>query len=312
MPQTTLRTELPCWQSQTKEIFLQVPRMWALMLCASFSFLVCCGSHQAQVVARSCSYVGVFHVEGGARYALNFDQARKLCEDLGTTLASEEQVSMAYDKGLETCRYGWISNQNTTILRHSSHSNCASNQTGVIFHSDNLDVPYDAYCYNSSDPSDKNCDLMISRVRAATVSTSPTPENHTATGGTTSHSEDTTHGMIPNSVTTHPRDTSLDSATTARTAESPGVTREQMNEFDDWIIVLIVILSVLVIILVCLTVACRKRLCSKREKLRITTEKTDRGTTKSQEMVTLTSEEKVQSNGSTEDDNGRSQEPLQA
>nr|XP_023698013.1 aggrecan core protein-like isoform X1 [Paramormyrops kingsleyae] len=117
------------------------------------------------VMSRGCSYVGVFHVVGGSRYALDFQQAENVCRSLGTTLASLENITAAYKKDMEICRYGWISNGNVTILRRTPHPNCANNLTGILYYADSSGslVHFDAYCFDEKDLSDKNCSAAFTR-----------------------------------------------------------------------------------------------------------------------------------------------------
>ncbi|XP_066557149.1 CD44 antigen isoform X2 [Amia ocellicauda] len=88
---------------------------------------------------------------------MTYSEADELCQSLGTVLANAERIHVSFSKGFQTCRYGWIQNNSIAILRRESHPLCASNGTGVYIITDNLQVHYDAYCFNSSDPSDRNC-----------------------------------------------------------------------------------------------------------------------------------------------------------
>ncbi|XP_028813460.1 CD44 antigen [Denticeps clupeoides] len=145
--------------------------MWTLFFGVTFGLLASSRSGTT-VRLRSCSHAGVFLTEGGDRYALSFEGAKDHCLKLRSELASEEQVRVAYDKGLETCRYGWISNGNVTILRKHPHENCFANKTGIFFMSssqlqDDSKGHFDALCYDNSSLADKDCSSVINPVAAA-------------------------------------------------------------------------------------------------------------------------------------------------
>ncbi|XP_061577482.1 CD44 antigen [Cololabis saira] len=132
--------------------------MWTFLLGVIFGLLASCRSDQLQVNSRGCTFAGVFKAEGADRHSLNFSMAEKVCEQLDSVMASQEQLQEAYDNKMETCRNGWFSNKSIAILRHSHHERCARNATGfLIFSNVYLSETFDVYCYDSEAGLEKNC-----------------------------------------------------------------------------------------------------------------------------------------------------------
>ncbi|KAL7858306.1 hypothetical protein AOLI_G00184080 [Acnodon oligacanthus] len=170
--------------------------MW-IVLCLGLTFGLLASSWAGStqdVKVRGCSHRGVYYVQGNDRHTLDFTEAQQLCESLGATLANATQMATAYNTGLEICRYGWISDGNVSIVRQRANTLCRANQTGLIIFKP-TNGTYDAFCYDDTDMSDKNCTLAINL--ESTVDPIPTkikevPIVSTTTANEGNHEESTT------------------------------------------------------------------------------------------------------------------------
>ncbi|KAL6474180.1 hypothetical protein MHYP_G00177410 [Metynnis hypsauchen] len=170
--------------------------MW-IVLCLGLTFGLLASSWAGftqEAKVRGCSHRGVYYVQGNDRHTLAFTEAQELCESLGGTLANATQMATAYGTGLEICRYGWINDGNVSIVRQRANILCRANQTGLIIFKP-TDGTYDAFCYDDTDMSDKNCTLAInleSTVDPVPVKVKEVPIVSTTTANEEDQEESTT------------------------------------------------------------------------------------------------------------------------
>ncbi|XP_043914944.1 lymphatic vessel endothelial hyaluronic acid receptor 1 [Protopterus annectens] len=119
------------------------------------------------LIFSDCRISGVFLVQSGKDYKLNYSEAEDACHFLGTVLASKLQVEKANSNGFETCRYGWVSDKITVISRVKPNSKCGQNKIGIIIWNNSPEKKFDAFCFNTTDRNINSCEPI-------TISTSTT------------------------------------------------------------------------------------------------------------------------------------------
>ncbi|KAM7397168.1 hypothetical protein PAMP_020161 [Pampus punctatissimus] len=88
-------------------------------------------------------------IEGGT-YTFNFTAARAACLFLNVTIATRTQLDRALQRGLETCKFGWIDEQIAVIPRLTADKNCGQSKTGVVTWSAPADKKFGVFCFNAS------------------------------------------------------------------------------------------------------------------------------------------------------------------
>ncbi|XP_049573705.1 lymphatic vessel endothelial hyaluronic acid receptor 1a isoform X2 [Syngnathus scovelli] len=89
-------------------------------------------------------------------YAFNVTEARDICTNLGFSFATKDQVNEALNRGLETCRFGWIDEHYAVIPRIKALKNCGQNKVGLLPWRAALDKKFDVFCFIQSEYTDQD------------------------------------------------------------------------------------------------------------------------------------------------------------
>ncbi|XP_060694693.1 CD44 antigen-like isoform X2 [Hemiscyllium ocellatum] len=126
--------------------------MFQHLLIGAVGSILVANSLCVQGVNSECRHQGIFQEESSSgRYQLNFLAGINLCQSLGTTLATLEQVKRAQRAGYETCRYGWIQGGLIAIPRVVGLPHCANNFRGVYTIQKPSNDTFDVFCFNATE-----------------------------------------------------------------------------------------------------------------------------------------------------------------
>ncbi|XP_056383842.1 CD44 antigen isoform X3 [Hyla sarda] len=253
------------------------------------------GAMYCQIMVISCRFRGVFHVEKVARYSLNYEEARKACAEIDAIVATKEQVEIAHTGGFETCRYGWVDNATVVIPRTTSNPICAAGHIGVFVLHTNMTTPYDVYCYNVTETSEKNCEHYDYQNKSV-VSYDPTEEEGI-------HLQDRDNEVIRNNPEASDDEIGKDPSGSTEGSSGSGKNKTKRRAaVPEWLIVCVSLVCLGLIFSVCIALNAR-RLCGQKKKLVINGNKAspedgvimeqNGDTVKSQEMVQLVSRDQT-------------------
>ncbi|XP_034734758.1 lymphatic vessel endothelial hyaluronic receptor 1b [Etheostoma cragini] len=156
---------------------------FTLFLLSFAAFLLASNSSLIKV-PQSHRAAGVFMlVEGGGQYTFNFTDARAACSFLNVSLATTAQMERAVQRGLETCKFGWIAEQIAVVPRLRSDTKCGKGKIGVVTWSAKPETRFGVFCFNASDL-EETPNRSTASPQSSTLPTTLTALTHTPTPAT--------------------------------------------------------------------------------------------------------------------------------
>ncbi|XP_037110394.1 lymphatic vessel endothelial hyaluronic receptor 1b isoform X2 [Syngnathus acus] len=126
-------------------------------------------------VSKGQSAAGVFLLIEGGGYTFNFTAALAACHSRHATMATVANMEEALRHGLQTCKFGWVTEQVAVIPRLTASDRCGKGKTGLIRWNAGTDQAFAVFCINATATTPTSNSSTTSAPSPTTaVKTSPT------------------------------------------------------------------------------------------------------------------------------------------
>uniref|UniRef100_A0A3Q3NKY9 Lymphatic vessel endothelial hyaluronic receptor 1b n=2 Tax=Mastacembelus armatus TaxID=205130 RepID=A0A3Q3NKY9_9TELE len=140
-------------------------------------------SSLAKAATQSPRAAGVFMLLDGGKYTLNFTAATAACLSLSVTIATRAQMEQALQRGLETCKFGWIGERVAVVPRLTSDKKCGQGRTGLVPWNASPGKQFGAFCFNASDSEETSTAQPQSSTSSPALTQTSTPTLLKSTSG---------------------------------------------------------------------------------------------------------------------------------
>ncbi|XP_068458499.1 lymphatic vessel endothelial hyaluronic receptor 1b [Clinocottus analis] len=151
--------------------------------CLLFSLAVVLLASDSELIEAPAglSVAGVFLLMDGGSYSFNAAAAGAACLSLSVRIASRAQMERAVQRGLQTCKFGWIAERIAVVPRLTADEKCGKGKTGLVTWFAKKDQKFGVFCFNASDFQETPNRSTAGPHGSSSTQTSPTRTSPTRT-----------------------------------------------------------------------------------------------------------------------------------